>query len=237
MSAVAAGKCTSGLILDGRTDSRTEKQTISAGIVLYVLDHRIIGHSKASKGKGMETATATTTTRSVFSVLETEGTAFVGCRVRPLVFPSFPSLSVLCSRGRFGAGGLASASCFVAFGLRGTLRITGRGCLFITTSTGRRILVIISSTSLGILGIITSTSRGILGITSGIRVISLGRFAICGHGGLENRSEYDNVAKNKAIVIVIRSSFSHSSTRATYVDCIIHRAVLRDCNEEGRVIC
>jgi hypothetical protein len=81
-----------------------------------VSDYGIIGSSKESKGKGTETATATTT-GSVFSVLETEGTAGLA--------------------SYFATSGLASI--LVTFARRSSLssgvRISGRGSVVVITSS------------------------------------------------------------------------------------------------------
>jgi hypothetical protein len=78
LSAAAAGQWTSGWILNGRTNGQSVWSEVDlAKIRVYSVSYyRIIGRSKALKGKGTATVTATAT-RSVFSVLETEGMAFV----------------------------------------------------------------------------------------------------------------------------------------------------------------
>ena len=150
-----------------------------------VSDHGIIGSSMGSKGKGTATATAT---GSVFSVLETEDTAFglVSC-FATFAFGRCIRRLVVNSSGVGGASVLAS---FLAtFACRSTIvgvRVPGRG---------------------GVVVIIRS------------RVVSGARIAIRGHCGLKNFK-----------IFVFRQE------RATYVNCIVHRAMLRDCNEEGHVI-
>jgi hypothetical protein len=107
-----------------------------------VSDHRIVGSygSKASKGKGTATATAT---GSVFSVLETEGTAFglVSCFVTFAIGRLIRGLVATSSSGVGGAIGLARILATFARCSSIGARIPGRGSVVVISGASARLAI------------------------------------------------------------------------------------------------
>lgn len=142
----AAGQWTSRWVLDRRMNGRSVWSEVDlAKIRVYyctVSDYRIIGSHgrKASKGKGTATATAT---GSVFSVLETEGTAFglVSCFATFDIGRFIRGLVVTSSSGVGGAIGLASI--LATFARRSSIgvRIPRRGSVVVISGASARLAI------------------------------------------------------------------------------------------------